>query len=449
MKLKTFYKAAAVLLLSAAFTAPVFSDSYTLEDYIKEVEKNSRQLKQAANDVLIAETDEKAAKSQALPTVGAQAGYTRNLNDIETSYPVASVGGGGPLIWDDVDINSDNDFSFGLSLDQQVFNMKVFQAIRASKEYKLMTGSIYDVQHQEIITIAKKVYYQNYLMEKLYEVKKSTEENTYENYKIIKDKFDNGLVSEVDLLRAEVDWKMTIPETTQAKKNLDLAGINFKTLAGIALDREIVLDCDISAYPEIPVLLPLNRILPERADYKTLVREKNLRDINVKAALADHYPTLAANFTYGVQSSSDDFNLDENKVTSATLGFTLTLPVYTGGALSSQDKRTKTEYRQTVLKIDQLEEEVMSEIKSIYLSLKEADERIQSALATMQTAEKAYEITQASYNSGMGTQLELKDARLSRENAEIAHVSAVYEYLAAYFDWEKATGKVNKSLPAK
>ena len=446
MKLRIFTTAAAVLLLTTAVTAPLFSESYTLENYITGVEKNSRQLKQAAKDVIIAETNEKAAKSQALPTIGAQAGYTRNLKDIEQSYPVASVAGGGPLIMQDIDMNSDNDFSFGLSLDQQVFNMKVFQAIRASKEYKLMTGAIYDVQLQEILTIAKKVYYQNYLMEKLYEVKKSTEENTYENYNIIKDKFDNGLVSEVDLLRAEVDWKMTIPETTQAKKNLDLARINFKNLAGIPLDSEVNLDCDISVYPDIPELLPLNKILPERADYKTLQRERNLRDLNIKAAMADHYPTLAANITYGVQSSSDDFKI-EDEVTAATIGFTLTLPVYTGGALSSQDKKAETEYQQTVLKIEQLEEDVMSEIRSIYLSLKEAEERIQSALTTMVTADKAYEITQASYNSGMGTQLELKDARLSRENAEIAHVSAVYEYLAAYFDWEKAVGKVNRNLP--
>ncbi len=142
MKFNSLYKNSSCALLTAVFAAPVFSESLTLEDYIKSVEENSRQLKKAANDVIIAETDEKAAKSQALPTVGAQAGYTRNLKDIEQSMPVASVNVGGPLIYQDIDINSDNDFSFGLSLDQQVFNMKVFQAIRASKEYKLMTTAI-------------------------------------------------------------------------------------------------------------------------------------------------------------------------------------------------------------------------------------------------------------------------------------------------------------------
>ncbi len=96
----------------------------------------------------------------------------------------------------------------------------------------------------------------------------------------------------------------------------------------------------IFCYPEIPELIPLNKILPERADYKTLQREKNLRDLNMKAAMADHYPTLAASITYGVQSSSDDFKIEDG-TTAATIGFTLTMPIYSGGALSSQDKKSK------------------------------------------------------------------------------------------------------------
>lgn len=438
----------AALVLMITFSSPIFSESYTLENYIENVEKNSRQLVQAAKDMIIAETNEKTAKSQTLPTIGIQLGYIRNLTDVEQPYPVAADLGTGYLITQDIDINSNNDFSFGLSLDQQVFNMKVFNAIKASREYRIMTSSIYDVQHQEIITIAKKVYYQNYLMERLWEVEKTTEENTYENYLIIKDKFENGLVSEVDLLRAEVDWKMTIPESTKAKKNLDLARINFKSLSGIPFNEEVTLDCDISVFPEIPEKLPIIGILPERADYKTLQREKKLREINIKASLADHYPTISANFTYGFSASSDEFSLEDN-TTVAAIGFTIAMPIYTGGALSSQDLKARTEYDQTILKIEQLEDDVRSEISSIYLSLQETDERIQSALATIDTAKRAYEITKASYNSGMGTRLELKDARLSLEMAKIGHISSVYEYLATYFDWEKATGNVNKKLPVQ
>ena len=426
--------------VTAASAVNLFSLEVTLEDYIKLVEKNSKQLMQAAKDVTIADATEKTVRAQAYPFIGAEAGYTRNLTDIKQQYPVASDPGSGMLIYQDIDVNTDNEFSFGLSLNQQIFNMKVFNAIKASREYKLMTGYIYDMQKQAIITAAKKVYYQNFLLEKLLEVKESMEKNTYENYLNIKTKFENGLVSQFDLLRAEVDWKIKIPETTQAKKNRDLARVNFKNLAGIKMEEDVSLDCDIDDYPEIPVVIPLEDILKERPDYKTLVREQSLREINKKAALSDHYPTVTGSILYAVTAGSNTFAIDDT--TNITqIGIKVSIPVFTGGALTALDRKAAAELEQTDIKLRQLREDVVSEINSIYLTLRETHERIESAAATLDTAGRAYEIAQTSYNSGMATQLDLKDASVSNELAGISRISAVYEYLAAYFDWEMAIGK--------
>lgn len=411
----------------------------TLEEYITLVEKNSKQLMQAAKDVEIAAATEKAAASQAYPMIGAQAGYTRNLTDIKQPYPVAA-GPDGTLIYRDVDVNLDNELSFGLSLDQQLFNMKVFNAIKASREYRLMTGYIMDAQKQAILTMAKKVYYQNFLLEKLLEVKISMENNTHENYLNIKNKYESGLISQFDLLRAEVDWKMKIPETTQARKNLDLARINFKNLAGISQEEEIILDCSFGEYPEMPVLISPPDILADRPDYKTLIREISLREINIRAARADHYPTVSGNILYALSAGSDTFSFDDStRVVQA--GIVVSVPIFTGGALAAQDRKARAEYEQAEIRLRQLKEDVSAEISSIYLLLKETSERIDSASATLETAEKAYEIAQASYTSGMATQLDLKDATVSLELARINHLSAVYEYLASYFDWQHAVGK--------
>ena len=427
------------LLLSAAFFNLTAAE-ITLENYILLVEKNSRQLMTAAKDVEVAGSNEKAAKSQVYPQIGAQAGYTRNLTDIEQSYPVASDPASGMLVYKDLDSNYDNEYSFGLSLSQELFNMKVFNAIKASREYKLMSSDIYDIHRQAVVTIAKKLYYQNFLLEKLLEVKMNMEKNTHENYLNVKNKFDNGLVSQFDLLRAEVDWKMKIPETTQALKNLGLARINFNNLAGIAPEEEVILDCDISDYPGIPLFLPLDDILSERPDHKVLMREIALRGINVKAAQADHYPTVKANILYAVTNLRDT-SLDDYDATAAQIGITVSLPIFTGGALSSQDEKARLELEQAGIRLKHLKENINSEVNSIYLALKETYERIESASATKETAQKAFEIAKSSYRNGMATQLDLKDATVSLELAEINHISAVYEYLSSYFDWENAIGK--------
>ena len=146
----------------------------------------------AVKDVELAGAAEKASRSQAYPFIGAQTGYTRNLTDIEQSYPVAAdTSGNGMLIYKDVDINYDNEYSFGISLTQNLFNLKVINAIKASRQYKLLNNDVYDIQHQTVVTLAKKVYYQYFLLDQLLAVKINMENNTPENYLNIKNKFEN------------------------------------------------------------------------------------------------------------------------------------------------------------------------------------------------------------------------------------------------------------------
>jgi len=417
----------------------------TLEDYVKLVEKNSKQLMTAAKELEIANATEKAAKSQALPMIGAEAGYKRNLLEIKQPVPVGAIVDTAPgfaqLMYQDLVVSTNNEFTFGLGLNQQIFNLKVFNAIKASKQYKLMSGYIYDAQKHAILTIAKKVYYQNYLLEQLLEVRKSVESNTYENYLNAKNKFNTGIISEFDFLRAEVEWKTKIPETLQAQRNLDLARINLKNLAGMDENEEITLKTSLSEYPDIPELIPVSDIFADRPDYKATAAEVSLREINLKAARSDHFPTLKGNILFAVSAASDQFALDNNRKV-AQIGITVSVPVFTGGALLAQDRKAKSEYEQSVIRLDQLKENVAANISSIYLTLKEAQQRIVSAEATVETAKKAYNIAQTSYRAGIATQLDLKDATTSYELSNINFISSIYEYLAAYFDWEQAIGKV-------
>jgi outer membrane protein TolC len=304
-----------------------------------------------------------------------------------------------------------------------------------------MTSYIFDAQKQAIITIAKKVYYQNYLLEQLLEVRKSVESNTYENYLNAKNKFKQGVISEFDYLRAEVEWKTKIPETLQAQRNLDLARINLKNLAGINEGETISLKTSLKEYPNIPDLVPISDVFAGRPDYKATTAEVTLREINVKAARSDHFPTLKGNVLFAISASSDQFAIDDNRKV-AQVGVTVSLPIFTGGALLSQDRKAKSEYEQSVIRLQQLKDDVAASLSSIYLTLKEAQQRILSAEATVETAKKAYTIAQTSYRAGVATQLDLKDATTSYELSNINYISSVYEYLAAFFDWEQAIGKV-------
>ena len=439
--LKTIIFSAMILFT----VSPAYSKQYSMEEYLELVSKNNKDLMLAASNLKSAGEQEKLARSQALPTIGLSSSLYRNFIDVEQPAAVASQAGGGPLIYKDVDVNKDYDFSFGLGLSQTLFNMNVFNAIRASKEYKQMSKSIYDAQSDAIATAAKKVFFQCYLLEKMYNIKKATEERAYDHYQLMKQKYDAGVVSHVETLNAEVDYKLAIPETTNAKMNLELALINFKHLAGIPAEEDVAVIGDFSVYPDIPETLTMQDVLEVRSDYLALLREKSLRDLNVKATRAGHYPTLSLDAAYGYSNSDDKFTKafhNDDYVQVFKVGLKLELPIYTGGALAAKDHQVKIEAEQTEIRLQQKREDIILELRRIYLTLQQEFENIATAESTVDTAQEAYDIAEVSFDNGVMTQLELRDSRLALENAELRHLAAVYAYLCSYFDWQVATGNM-------
>jgi len=89
-------------------------------------------------------------------------------------------------------------------------------------------------------------------------------------------------------------------------------------------------------------------------------------------------------------------------------------------------------------------EDIISELHQIYLTLQREFENITLAEKTIETAQQAYNIALTSFENGVMTQLELKDTRVKLSTAELNHISSVYNYLSSYFDWQKATGNMNK-----
>jgi outer membrane protein len=421
-----------ILLATASLSLTAQTVSLDLKAYLKLVEEHSLDLAAARTDRKLAETQETLARSAVYPMIGGEAGYVRNLTELTQDF-------GGT----EIPLNSENEFSFGLSVQQAIFDIKAFKGLEASRGYLELTGSIYESTRQGVLTFAKKLFYQTLLLEKVLEVRRSSEQIAYENFQETSAKFENGIASRMDLLRAEVNWKVTIPETSKASRNVDVASLNLKSMAGIDSGTAITLEGSLEEYPALPPENSLERILTARPDFQSLQQQRLLGKINLDAKKAEFYPRLSANFTYGWQAASDEFDLsDPTEIISA--GLTLSIPVFYGGSRFAQLAQAQLEIEQTANSIDKKRDEIRTEIDNIRLSLKEAGDRIESASQTYTTAEQAYSITRTSVESGLATQLELKDARLSLEGAQLQYYSAIFDYLNAYFDWQSAVGEGDK-----
>ena len=416
-------------------------ENLNLQQFLSLVEKHNKDIKLAEKEKSIAKANKKEAISTALPKIFAQADYKRNLKDYYMYADMSALMPDMDMGISKFKVNRKNEYSFNAVLTQTLFSPTVGNALKAAKQYRKLTDFAYDAGYQTIISYAKKAFYQTLLLEKLWKVAKSAEKNAHENFLNVKLKFDNGVVSQFELLQAEVRWKTIIPETAKAKRNYELSLNNLKNWAGIQVQDEISLKGDFDKYPALPEIVPLETILTRRPDYNALLWEEKLRGTNVSAKRSAYFPTLTGSFIYFFDSKSDYFQLDERNV-NYIAGINFSIPIFTGGYTGAQVQKAKIELDKTRIKIDKTKENIYNEIRNINLRLHEAYERINSAETILKTAKKAFHIAETTANSGLATQLELKDTRVAFDQARINYYAAIYDYLDAYFDWERANGMI-------
>lgn len=423
-----------ILLISLITTTGGWADAVTLNQFLEKVSEHSKDLKLAAEDLNYAKATKKEAVSGALPSISADAGYNRNLKE---NY----------LFIDDENkfkINRNNEYSFNVTLNQTLFSGAVYNAIRAAREYTKLTEYVYQASENEIMTMAKKSFYQTLLLKQVFEVTKKSEANALDNYTTINNGFELGLKSEFEKLQAEVRYKDLIPQTTETQRNYDMALINLKNMAGIDLEADFTPVGSLENFPEMPANVKLDVILNQRPDYNAILWEEKLRSTGVRAERAGYIPTLTGYFAYNYSAQSDQFKF-ENENNSYTLGLNLSIPIFSGGSTRAKVQQAKINLKRTRITRDKTVDNIKTETKNIRLRLVEAYNRIESARSSFTTAQKAFTIAEATSESGLTTQLELKDSRIMLDQAEVNFYSAIYEYLDAYFDWEKAIGEVDST----
>lgn len=413
----------------------LYAGEYDLNAFIELVKQNSKDLKLAKQELKMADAVKKEAWATALPKVAAQGGYKRNLLE---NYLFVDFPGQGKQKFK---ISYNNEYSFNAALTQPLFSFKIGNALTAADQYESMTDYIYEASEQGIIVYAKKGFYQALLLKKVLEIAEASELSAKENYDNVKNKYENGLVSEFEMLQAEVGWKNKIPQTMEAQRSYDLLIANIKNFAGILDEEDLILKGNLETFPVKPERESTDDVLGIRPDFQAIVWQSRLRETGVQAARADYFPYLDGSFTYIFSSQSDLWKF-ENRNNNFILGASLKIPIYTGGYTGAQLQKARVELEKSKINIDKNKDNITNELTNIFLRLDEAEKRIQSAKGTLSSAEKAFKIAEVSADNGLITQLELKDALLFNDQANLNYYKAVYDYLDAYFDWEKATGRV-------
>ena len=121
-------------------------------------------------------------------------------------------------------------------------------------------------------------------------------------------------------------------------------------------------------------------------------------------------------------------------------GVQLTLPIFQGFSIAAQVEQAEANVDAAQATLDAQLEAVRLEVEQNYLTLKEAEERRVAAAKLVEQAEANLNIAERQYAAGVGTALEVTDAQLTRSNAQIVNIQALYDYVTSLVRLRRAMG---------
>lgn len=396
--------------------------------------------------IRIAERDiqmKKYTKSEQIvtlfPNVALVGSYSRTLKK-----QVMSMDFGGQQM--EIEVGTDNDYSGGLNFSMPIVNASLWNSLKLSQMDVEMTFEKARASKLSLINEVKKAYYTMLFARESYEVLQKNYDNIVLTNNNVLNKYNQGMASEFEKLRAEVQMKNQRPALLSAKNNLELATMMLKVMIGLNVDEAIIFDGKLSDYEQ---LLKNNTIpnvdslsLANNAQLTQMfLLEKQLeksKDIIISSAC----PSLHLSGNYQYMTMNNDFKFADYKWNPySMIGINLSIPLVSWAGTAYKIKSSNLNIENIKDQRLALERNLKISVNNSIINIKNAIEQLESNKETMMQAEKAYEISLKQYEIGMSTWLDLSSAELAYVGAKLSYNQSIFNYLTAYAKLNETIGK--------
>ncbi len=350
---------------------------------------------------------------------------------------------------DGISVGRDNNWNFGFTAGMPLINVALWKSLSISGIDVEMAIEQARSSKIDMVNLVRKSFYSVLLANDSYRVFKESYDNAMENYTDIKKKFDQGLVAEFDLIRAEVSVRNVEPNMLQAENALVLAKWQLKALMGLDLEQEIACEGALTDFKSelFADFVSTDTTLVDNTNLKQFDIQGRQLNAMLKMQQFDYLPTLSLSGLYQWTSMNNDFKFGDYKWNPYSMvGLKLTIPVFSGGSKLNKIKQTRVSQAQLVYQRDDLERNLKLSIKQSLDNMSTCVKRFDAAQKGIMQAEKGYAIAQKRYDTGAGTLLELNDSELALTQSKLNFNQAIYDYMVAKSELDKVLGKTNDKI---
>lgn len=264
--------------------------------------------------------------------------------------------------------------------------------------------------------------------------------------------YRNGLMSEYDLLTAQVQLSNLKPTIIQTENSIAVAKRLLKMYLSIPETVDIEVEGHLDALRDAVLKGTdgLSTDVSENTDLRALELQEELLFSQLRVANAGRWPTvgLFGNFTLS-GNNMGSFNFQDMSVVQdgyywqnpLYAGVQLSVPLFAGLTKMNRSRELKNQLAQIGEQRDYLRRQIDVQVRSALNDLVTARETMFAQERTVEQARKAYGISDTRYRAGAGTILELNSAQLAQTQAQLNFSQAIYDYLMAKAEYDRIVGR--------
>ena len=361
-----------------------------------------------------------------------------------------------PIKWTDGTITLSNSFnwqdddnqSFGakstsfsnnlsLNLEQPIFTYNKTKMQLKRLEFNLEKAKIqYALAQLNIEKNVTAAFYGVYQSYKRLVTAREAFQSQKQNYEIIKNKVDQGLIPPEELFQAEVTLATNENSLADTETSYENTKDQFKQTLGLPLD------IDISILPDIQidsVHVDVNQAVKYALTQRMEIRQQQIAIeegiFSLIEARDNNKFKGSISARVGLMGQGDKFNgafskPDDNE----TIGITLTVPIWDWGARKANIRSSELSNENTEISNEEERKSIMLDVRQICRELPKLLRQIEIARQTVKNAERTYDINVEKYRSGTLTGMELKNQQTQLTDAKNSLTDAIISYKLKLLD---------------
>ncbi|QSX34308.1 outer membrane channel protein TolC [Shewanella avicenniae] len=349
--------------------------------------------------------------------------------------------------WNDPGSNT-NGLAGTLSLSQLVYDHAAWVGLDLAEKAASQADTVYAASLQNLIIRVTTAYFNVLSAKDTFEYQQAQKSAIERQLEQTKQRFAVGLTAITDVHEAQAQYDLATAAVITAQNALTNSYEALREITGIDHTEIKVLDTQrFSASSPAPTQSNEWQKLAEDNNLAILSNRlaKDIAKETIRLQKTGHLPSLSFNASYSKGLDQETDGVSQPDFDNSSVGLTMSIPIFEGFAVTSRIKQAKYAYVQASQALEQTHREVIRSVRSNFNDVTASMTSIKAYEQSVISAESALKATQAGFEVGTRTIVDVLNSTYNLYNAKRQLSDARYGYINSILALKQAAGTLTEA----